>query len=343
MAPSVPVVIRAFDATLSDQLERGLNVRRAYSVSSLAAPSFVAAALGADVMETMRLGDVEVPIAGLELMHASPLAGLTASRVKQSYHCALLGHARAGGSWQAAAGDQHILEGGDRIAVGGRLHDVLRMAQENGPFPKHLPPRRWKGWLERLRPSGRDPKASAGSAPDADSDVTSSRNAPSRSVDFNSAMIASFTMNSLSFMVVRGSSHRLFGGIFGMLAIAEFLLVIAELTLQLVDTSVHPGISVRVVVVGDEEVAMLGVDDHFHPRDVLAVVKDDLDLLDAVVILHQFVRFLLRISLEGFGDVHVARGNGYQHVSCSFPACPACRDIVAENRRRFSSCRPRLS
>src|SRR5438094_774794 len=99
--------------------------------------------------------------------------------------------------------------------------------------------------------------ASAGSAPDADSDVTSSRNAPSRSVDFNSAMIASFTMNSLSFMMVRESSHRLFGGIFGMLAIAEFLLVIAELTLQLVHTSVHPGISVRVVVVGDEEVAML--------------------------------------------------------------------------------------
>jgi Trk K+ transport system NAD-binding subunit len=165
VAPSVPVVIRAFDATLSDQLERGLNVRRAYSVSSLAAPSFVAAALGADVMETLRLGDVEVPIAGLDLREGSPLAGLTASRIKQTYHCALLGHARGGGPWRAAAGDHLVLDSGDGIAVGGRLHDVLRMAQENGPFPKPPPPRRWRAHLRSLRPWGRGPKRSSASGP----------------------------------------------------------------------------------------------------------------------------------------------------------------------------------
>src|SRR5439155_13078240 len=38
VAPTVPVVLRAFDATLADQPERELNVRRAFSVSSLAAP-----------------------------------------------------------------------------------------------------------------------------------------------------------------------------------------------------------------------------------------------------------------------------------------------------------------
>ena len=42
-APDVPVVLRAFDPLLADQLEQGGNVRRAYSVSALAAPAFVAA------------------------------------------------------------------------------------------------------------------------------------------------------------------------------------------------------------------------------------------------------------------------------------------------------------
>ena len=50
-----------------------------------------------------------------------------------------------------------------------------------------------------------------------------------------------------------------------MLAVAELLLVVAELTLQLVHAPVHPRVGVRVVMVGDEQVAMLGVDDQ-SPR-----------------------------------------------------------------------------
>ena len=56
LAPTVPVVLRAFDPLLADQLEQGWNVRRAYSVSALAAPAFVAAACGDAVLETLRLG-----------------------------------------------------------------------------------------------------------------------------------------------------------------------------------------------------------------------------------------------------------------------------------------------
>ena len=79
---------------------------------------------------------------------------------------------------------------------------------------------------------------------------------------------------------------------------------------ELVHAAVHSRISVGVVVVGDERAGVLRVDDHFHPRDVLSVVENDLDLLDAVVILHELVCFLLRVGFEGFGDVHVTGGNG---------------------------------
>src|SRR5436190_6454305 len=35
IAPEVPVVLRTFDPALADELEQGMNVRRAYSVSAL--------------------------------------------------------------------------------------------------------------------------------------------------------------------------------------------------------------------------------------------------------------------------------------------------------------------
>ncbi len=52
----VPVVMRAFDPLLADHFEKSFGVRRAYSVSSLAAPAFIAAAAGAEMIGSLRLG-----------------------------------------------------------------------------------------------------------------------------------------------------------------------------------------------------------------------------------------------------------------------------------------------
>ncbi len=99
-APEVPVVLRAFDPLLADQMEQGWNVRRAYSVSALAAPAFVAAACGDRVLETLRLGDGEVPICHLTIRPGSPLAGKSASEVKARFGCAVLARSENGVIWQ---------------------------------------------------------------------------------------------------------------------------------------------------------------------------------------------------------------------------------------------------
>ena len=74
VAPDVPVVLRAFDPSLSDRLE-GLNVRRAFSMSALSAPSFVAAAVSDQVVRTLRLGPEEVILLRVVLREGSPLVG----------------------------------------------------------------------------------------------------------------------------------------------------------------------------------------------------------------------------------------------------------------------------
>lgn len=90
VTPDVPVVLRAFDPSLADQLEQGLNVRRAYSVSALSAPAFVAATFGVEVMETLRLGDSEVLICRFGIDEQSAIVGLVPSEVLRRFGCVVL-------------------------------------------------------------------------------------------------------------------------------------------------------------------------------------------------------------------------------------------------------------
>ena len=137
LAPTVPVVLRAFDPLLADQLEQGWNVRRAYSVSALAAPAFVAAACGDAVLETLRLGDGEVPICRLSVRAGSPLIGLDSASVKRRFGCAVLARLGENGwspATEAAAG--MALTAGEQVLLGGPREDVLRATARNAGWQK---------------------------------------------------------------------------------------------------------------------------------------------------------------------------------------------------------------
>jgi Trk K+ transport system NAD-binding subunit len=149
IAPEVPVVLRCFDPTLADQLEQGLNVRRAYSVSALSAPAFVAAALAEEVIETMYLGGEELPLCRLTVRPGSPLAGRSAGELKQQFHCAVIAHAGPDGVWRQAGGDTERIEAGEQTLIGGRLRDVLDLARQNsgrldGPRPRRAKRAGWR-------------------------------------------------------------------------------------------------------------------------------------------------------------------------------------------------------
>jgi Trk K+ transport system NAD-binding subunit len=137
-APHVPVVLRAFDPLLADQLEQGWNVRRAYSVSALAAPAFVAAACGDTVLETLRLGDGEVPICRLTVRQGSPLAGWSAAEVKSRLGCAVLARSTNGEEWEAVAGEaaRLPLTSGEQVVIGGPRESVLRTVTRNAGWRK---------------------------------------------------------------------------------------------------------------------------------------------------------------------------------------------------------------
>ncbi|HEX9823941.1 MAG TPA: NAD(P)-binding protein [Actinomycetota bacterium] len=129
--PDVPVVLRAFDPSLIDAVGEGLNIRRTYSVSALAAPAFVAAAAGQEVVETLRLGDDEVPLCRMPVSPGSPLEGRSPAEVKREHACAVVARADRDGAWLPVTADDRPLHPGDQVLVGGRLLDVLRLALRN--------------------------------------------------------------------------------------------------------------------------------------------------------------------------------------------------------------------
>ena len=134
-SPDVPLVLRAFDPTLAEQVTRHGHLRRAYSVSALAAPAFVVAAYGGAVDETMRLGSGEVPIARLQLAAGSPLAGLTISGAEARYGCAVIAEAPRDGTWRPVIDRGRVLAEGESIAAGGVLMDLLRLARDSASVP----------------------------------------------------------------------------------------------------------------------------------------------------------------------------------------------------------------
>jgi Trk K+ transport system NAD-binding subunit len=134
-APDVPLVLRAFDPTLAEQLTHHGQLRRAYSVSALAAPAFVVAGLGGEVDETMRLGDTEVPMARLQLAKGSSLAGLTVGQIEAKYGCAILAEAPSGGAWRPVQDLGRQVAADERIAVGGPVSHVLKIAEQAAADP----------------------------------------------------------------------------------------------------------------------------------------------------------------------------------------------------------------
>jgi Trk K+ transport system NAD-binding subunit len=159
LAPNVPVVLRAFDPALADQLG-GLNVRRAYSTSALAAPAFVAAALADEVLVTLRIGDHDVVILNLLVGVSSPIAGLSVPRAEREFGCAVVARS-LDGQRAARAGTYEPLTEGERILVGGPLRSALRLAVGNhaGEAPSPHGERRRR----RSRPGQRTASEHAGS------------------------------------------------------------------------------------------------------------------------------------------------------------------------------------
>ncbi|MGH8886929.1 MAG: NAD-binding protein [Egibacteraceae bacterium] len=145
--PSIPVVLRTLDSTLADgfeQIKDSLNVRRAYDMSALSAPAFVALALSDEEFiateMTMRFGPDEIPLCRLKIHKGSALRRMTPRQLQLKRDCAVVARRGSDGTLRySCSGDTDRLAIGDEVIIGGPLRQVFGTARCNStqfPPPK---------------------------------------------------------------------------------------------------------------------------------------------------------------------------------------------------------------
>lgn len=118
----LPVVARLFDQTLAQRLEETFGLRRALSMSAVAAPQFAAAARGANTVGSFVMNDRVWLVGRLTIDANAPLADLTVRDVGQRYGLAVLAR-DASGTWQFMPGLDATLWDGDRVTLVGQASD----------------------------------------------------------------------------------------------------------------------------------------------------------------------------------------------------------------------------
>ena len=128
----VPVVLRVFDRDLARMMERSFGFRHVRSTSALAAPWFVGAALGLDVLETFFVDQQPFLVGRLAIAPGGGLQGLTMQDLSARTRVVALARAATGGTLEHPPRRGTRFQGGDRAYLLGpydELLDVLRRDQ----------------------------------------------------------------------------------------------------------------------------------------------------------------------------------------------------------------------
>jgi Trk K+ transport system NAD-binding subunit len=133
----VPVVLRVFDRNLARMTERNFGFRHVRSTSALAAPWFVGAALGLDVLETFFVDQQPFLVGRLDIAPGGGLQGLAMQDLSARTRVVALSRSSADGALEHPPRRGTRFAGGDSAYLLGpydELLDVLRRDQRSeGP------------------------------------------------------------------------------------------------------------------------------------------------------------------------------------------------------------------
>jgi Trk K+ transport system NAD-binding subunit len=129
-APDVPVVVRLFDQDLAAHLRAALGIRQGYSASALAAPAFVAAALGDAVLSTFEAGEESWVLERLTVAADAPWLGRSLGELA-SLGRVVVAHERAGRFSSEPPAEEVV-------AVGDSVVTLARAARSGRRRPRAL-------------------------------------------------------------------------------------------------------------------------------------------------------------------------------------------------------------
>ncbi|WP_213013822.1 potassium channel family protein, partial [Paractinoplanes toevensis] len=138
--PAVPVVLRLFDRTLADTVERNFGLGRARSTAALAAPWFVGAALGLDVIATFYVGAQLMLVGRLTVAPGGGLDGLAMQDLSARTRVVAISRAAGGGALEHPPRRDTRFAAGDRAYLIGPYEELLQVLRRDTLSPTGLIP-----------------------------------------------------------------------------------------------------------------------------------------------------------------------------------------------------------
>jgi Trk K+ transport system NAD-binding subunit len=128
---TVPVVLRVFDRALARMMERNFGFAHVRSTSALAAPWFVGAALGLDVLETFFVDQQPFLVGRLPIAPGGGLEGLAMQDLSSRTRVIALRRAAGGGVLEHPPRRGTRFQGGDQAYLLGPYEELLQVLRRD--------------------------------------------------------------------------------------------------------------------------------------------------------------------------------------------------------------------
>jgi Trk K+ transport system NAD-binding subunit len=136
--PHVPVVLRLFDRTLAATVERNFGLGQARSTAALAAPWFVGAALGLDVISTFYVGSQLMLVGRLTVAPGGGLDGLAMQDLSARTRVVAISRAAAKGILEHPPRRDTRFAAGDQAYLIGPYEELLQVLRRDTLSPSAL-------------------------------------------------------------------------------------------------------------------------------------------------------------------------------------------------------------
>jgi Trk K+ transport system NAD-binding subunit len=128
--PDVRIVVRMWDNQFATQLQRFMGVQAVLSASDLSAPAFAGAAVGIEVAQTMRVGDVDYSMIRLQVEPGSFLDGQTIGALQNANNMDIVLHLGNGAS-QVHPDSNVLVHAGDTLVIFAHHAQIIDLVLRN--------------------------------------------------------------------------------------------------------------------------------------------------------------------------------------------------------------------
>jgi Trk K+ transport system NAD-binding subunit len=127
----IPLALRVLDRNLAGKVQRNFGFHNVFSTAALAAPWFVGAALGLEVVATFSVERQPFLVGRLEVAEAGGLAGIAMQDLLADTRVICLRRGGQDGAFEYPPRRDTLFAGGDRAYVLGSDEDILRVLRQD--------------------------------------------------------------------------------------------------------------------------------------------------------------------------------------------------------------------